>query len=207
MKIIISESQHRKLILEGLSNEIKTKITHAKNFTKKVLTETEKQIGLDLSFLMTWGATLGGLVSPVSKFIEGKYPDMSSTDLALLSTGIILTYFSSNKIGLSKVLTKIKELNLIQEFDHMAEMTKKLKDTFLNFIDSLAVPVGRLTNMLAYSFLIPLLPDIYELAQGSTGVEVSEIVKRIIGFIGVSALGVSVKNLIISIVRRFRNQR
>ena len=156
---------------------------------------------------MTWGATLGGLVSPVSKFIEGKYPDMSSTDLALLSTGIILTYFSSNKIGLSKVLTKIKELNLIQEFDHMAEMTKKLKDTFLNFIDSLAVPVGRLTNMLAYSFLIPLLPDIYELAQGSTGVEVSEIVKRIVGFIGVSVLGVSVKNLIISIVRRFRNQR
>ena len=207
MKIIISESQHRKLILEGLSNEIKTKITHAKNFTKKVLKETEKQIGLDLSFLMTWGATLGGLVSPVSKFIEGKYPDMSSTDLALLSTGIILTYFSSNKIGLSKVLTKIKELNLIQEFDHMAEMTKKLKDTFLNFIDSLAVPVGRLTNMLAYSFLIPLLPDIYELAQGSTGVEVSEIVKRIVGFIGVSVLGVSVKNLIISIVRRFRNQR
>ena len=207
MKIIISESQHRKLILEGLSNEIKTKITHAKNFTKKVLKETEKQIGLDLSFLMTWGATLGGLVSPVSKFIEGKYPDMSSTDLALLSTGIILTYFSSNKIGLSKVLTKIKELNLIQEFDHMAEMTKKLKDTFLNFIDSLAVPVGRLTNMLAYSFLIPLLPDIYELSQGSTGVEVSEIVKRIVGFIGVSVLGVSVKNLIISIVRRFRNQR
>jgi len=205
MKIIISESQHRKLILEGLSNEIKTKITQTKKFTQNVLRETEKQIGLDLSFLMTWGATLGGLVSPVSKFIEGKYPEMSSTDLALLSTGIILTYFSSNKIALSKVLKKIKALNLIQEFDHMAEMTEKLKTTFIKFIDSLSVPIGKLSNMLAYSFLIPLLPDIYELAQGSTGVEISEIVRRIIGFIGVSALGISVKNIIISIVKRFKD--
>jgi hypothetical protein len=87
----------------------------------------KKQFGIDLEFLLTWGTTIGGLVKPVSDFIKGTYPELSDTNLALICTGVILTYFTNNKKLLSEVIEKIKENGLIFEFDLMLEKSGKLK--------------------------------------------------------------------------------
>ena len=66
-------------------------------FTNKVLKETKDVTGVDFGFLMSWGATLGGLMMPVSKFIEGEYPELTSVDLSLLVTGVMVTFYSGIK--------------------------------------------------------------------------------------------------------------
>ena len=196
MKIIISESQHKRILMENINSDLEKRFQNMKKFTKNVISEAKKQINLDLSFLLTWGSTLGGLMGPVSDYIEGKYPELSNTDISLLCTGAILTYFTNNKEGLTKVLDKIKEKSLIQEFDYMLEKTGELKNVFISFIESFAIPVNKLSNMLAYAFLIPILPELYEMSQGFGEHDVMELFKRILYFVGVSVSGVFLKNLL-----------
>ena len=204
MKIIISESQHKRILMENINSDLEKRFQNMKKFTKNVISEAKKQINLDLSFLLTWGSTLGGLMGPVSDYIEGKYPELSNTDISLLCTGAILTYFTNNKEGLTKVLDKIKEKSLIQEFDYMLEKTGELKNVFISFIESFSIPVNKLSNMLAYAFLIPILPELYEMSQGFGEHDVMELFKRILYFVGVSVSGVFLKNLLLSIVNRFK---
>ena len=205
MKIIISESQYKKILLEERQNGLLDKLKDLKSFFKRVSEETKSQVGLDLNFLTTWGVTIAGFVKPVSEFIGGNFPEMSSTDLALLSTGIILTYYHSNKEMLSKVLNKIKEKELVFEFDSALKVADKLKNVFLSFIESLAVPTSKISNMLAYTFLIPILPELYEAAQSGGFVDVKEIVGRSLAFLGVSFGGNFVKRLMLEIVKRFKS--
>lgn len=205
MKIIITESQYKKILFESRLKSLENKVDELKDFFKKVSSESKKQIGLDLSFLTTWGVTIAGFVSPVQQYISGSFPELSSSDLALLSTGIILTYYESNKEMLGKVLEKIKEKELIFEFDKSLEVATKLKDVFFNFINSLAIPVSKISNMLAYTFLIPLIPDLYEVAQGVDSLNIKETILRILSFISISFSGVFVKRLIQEIVKRFKS--
>lgn len=205
MKIVITESQYKNLIVETLSRESVSNLKSLKKFFDKIVKETKEQIGLDLGFLSTWGVSIAGFVKPVSEFMEGNYPSLTGTDIALLSTGVILTYYTSNKEKLKVVLEKIKERSLIQEFDHMLEKCSQLKTTFFNFIDSLAIPFAKMSNMLAYTFIIPIIPQLYEMAQGYGQGEISDIVKRIIMFVSISFAGNFTKRLIYSIIKRFKN--
>jgi hypothetical protein len=205
MKIIITESQYKKILLEERQNGLLDKLKGLKSFFKKVSDETKNQVGLDLSFLTTWGVTIAGFVKPVSEFIEGKFPEMSSTDLSLIATGIILTYYHSNKEMLGKVLNKIKEKELVFEFDSALKVADKLKNVFLSFIDSLAIPTSKISNMLAYTFLIPILPELYEAAQSGSQVDVKEIIERSVAFLVVSFGGNLIKRLMLEIVKRFKS--
>lgn len=205
MKIIITENQNKALLNESVSESIIRSYRSMKKFTEKVLKETKETTGLDFEFLMSWGSTLGGLMIPVSQFIEGNHPELTSLDISLLITGAMVTYYTSNKKALSKILETIKEKGLVDVFDEVLSSTSNLKDTFLSFISSLNITMGKMANMLAYTFLIPLLPQLYEMAQ--TGYDqntVNQIVKRILSYgtiIGSSAI---IRELIKKIIARFR---
>jgi hypothetical protein len=205
MKIILTESQYKKLVLENISKESVSKLKSLKDFFKKINSEVTQQMSLDLGFLATWGASIAGFMKPVSDFMEGNYPELSTTDIALLITGGILTYFTSNKESLIKVLGEIKKRSLIQEFDTLLEKCGQLKNAFLNFINSLAIPTSKFSNMLAYTFLIPILPELYEMAQGYGDMEISEMISRIVAFAGVSFSGIFIKRILQEIVKRFKS--
>ena len=206
MKIIITESQKSIILAENIGSEINNKLKNMKTFTKTIITSTKKQTGLDLSFLLTWGATLGGFMGPVAKYMEDKNPTLTDSDIALISVGIILTYYNNNKEDLKKVLDLIKERKLIGEFDDALTVADEVKIKFLNFIESLGVTVSSIGNMMAYTFLIPLLPEIYNLVQG-TGNEVDPdmIVKRILNYGLVTVSSLFVKEIIIKMVERFKS--
>ena len=205
MKIIITENQNKALLNESVSESIVRSYRSMKKFTEKVLKETKETTGLDFELLMSWGSTLGRLVMPVSQFIEGNHPELTSLDISLLITGAMVTYYTSNEKALSKILETIKEKGLVDVFDEVLSSTSNLKDTFLSFVNSLNITMGKMANMLAYTFLIPLLPQLYEMAQ--TGYDqntVNQIIKRILRYgtiIGSSAI---IRELIKKIIVRFR---
>jgi hypothetical protein len=206
MKIIITESQKSIILAENIGSEINNKLKNMKTFTKTIITSTKKQTGLDLNFLLTWGATLGGFMGPVAKYMEGKNPTLTDSDIALISVGIILTYYNNNKEDLKKVLDLIKERKLIGEFDDALMVADEVKIKFLNFIESLGVTMSSIGNMMAYTFLIPLLPELYNLSQGTRNdVDSDMIVKRILTYGLVTVSSLFVKEIIIKIVERFKS--
>ena len=197
MKIIITENQKNLLLTEGITDGIIRGYKSMEKFTKNILSECKQITGMDFGFLLSWGATLGGLMMPVTQFIEGKYPELTSVDISLIVTGAMVTFYSSNKKSLSKILTEIKERGLIKVFDELLNATTKLKNTFLSFIESLNLTFFKMSNMLAYTFLIPILPQLYQMSQmGYDSVVMNEIIKRILGYGIVLGSSVIIKQLI-----------
>ena len=206
MKIVITESQKSIILSENIGLGINNKLKDMKIFTKNVLNSTKNQTGLDLKFLLTWGSTIGGFMGPIARYMEDKSPSLTDADIAIISTVIILTYYNENKEKLIKVLDKIEERKLISEFDDALSIADVLKNKFLNFIESLGVTISSIGNMMAYTFLIPLLPEIYSLVQDTgKNVDVNMMVERIMNYGIVTASAIFVKELVIKIVERFRS--
>ena len=206
MKIIITENQKNSLLTESVSDKISKSYKSMKKFTEDVLKETTQVTGLDFGFLLSWGATIGGLMMPIEQFIKGEYPELTSTELSLLITGVMVTYYSSNKKVLSELLKQIKEKNLVDVFDKMLGSANSLKDTFLSFVESLNITMSKLSNMMAYTFLIPILPQLYEMAQsGYDQNTINEIVKRLLSYGVIIGSSVIIRELIKKIVNRFKN--
>jgi len=206
MNIIITENQKNSLLTESVSDKISKSYKLMKKFTEDVLKETTQVTGLDFGFLLSWGATIGGLMMPIEQFIKGEYPELTSTELSLLITGVMVTYYSSNKKALSELLKQIKEKNLVDVFDKMLGAASNLKDTFLSFVESLNITMSKLSNMMAYTFLIPILPQLYEMAQsGYDQNTINEIVKRLLSYGVIIGSSVIIRELIKKIVNRFKN--
>jgi hypothetical protein len=206
MKVVISENQNKLLLTEGLSEKILKSYKLMIEFTEKVLKEAKTVTGLDFGFLLSWGSTLGGLMMPVSKFIEGEYPELTSLDLSLLVTGVMVTYYTSNKKALVKILSEIKERGLVEVFDKMLSAANNLKDTFLSFVESLNITMFKVSNMLAYTFLIPVLPQLYEMAQmGFDQTTINQIIKRLLSYGVIIGSSIIVREVIRKIINRFKN--
>jgi hypothetical protein len=165
MDIILTESQYLKILKENKENQIERVFSDSKSFVKKITSQVKKQFGIDFTFLLTWGSVIGGFVKPVHDYMEGRYPNLTESELSLICFGIMLTYFSSNKEKLNEVLLIIKEKKIVTFFDQALSKTYDLKESFFGFISSLNVTFSKVSNMLSYTFLVPLIPTILELSK------------------------------------------
>ena len=206
--ILINESQKQRLLLETSGGEMDNVIKKNYRLVKKILTTSSKQLNTDLKFLITWGASIGGMVGPINDFVQGKYPELNDVQLSLLLTGVIATYYFDNKTLMDKLYKKLTEEGIFTQFLTVIKKCDELRDSFLTFIDSLGITLHKVTNMMSYTFIIPLLPLVYNMSMsGSVSEkEISEIVIRLSSFGLVAVSGVIMKELISKIVRRFRSK-
>jgi len=204
MRIIITETQKRIILRESNGEEIKNTIKTNTEKIEKIIKESKEQIGVNLEFLLTWGAGIGGFMGPVEDFIQGRFPDLSETEFLLLMTGVIATYFVKSKKTLTKIYNKIKEKNLDNKFESTLKKSDSLYQSFLDLVESLNLTIHNLSNMLSYTFIIPILPNILSMVENESSLDISNLTKRIIGFIGVTIAGVSIKEFISKIISKLR---
>lgn len=207
MKIIITEQQKRIIITESTGEELGNLIKQNTERVKEIINEAQNQIGMNLQFLLTWGAGIGGFMGPVEDFVRGKYPEIDESELVLILIGVIATYFVDNKKIVTKIYTKIYEDGLSGIFDRILKKTDTLRNTFIEFIDSLGLTFHKITNMLSYTFIIPILPMIYQMVEdGSTeNVDLKQLAIRIISFTGLTLSGIIFKELLSKLVIRFKS--
>jgi len=206
MDIILTESQYIKILKENKENEIEQTFSNSKNFAKKIINDIKNQYNIDFSFLVTWGSVIGGFVGPIAKYMDGLYPNLSESDITLISFGIILTFFSSNKEKLQKVLQIIKEKKLVTFFDRAIMKAYDLKDAFFGFLESLNVTFSKVSNMIAYTFLVPLIPLLKNLADlDLSEKQLNLIVMGITHYTGGIIAAKVITTLVEEMIKRFRS--
>ena len=205
MDIILTESQYIKLLLERHENKMSEVLQDNRSITKKIIEDVKSKFGLDFTFLGTWGAVIGGFVGPINDYMSNRYPNLSETDITLISFGIILTFFSSNKEKLNKVLQLIKEKKLITFFDRALSKSYDLKEAFFNFLGSLNITFSKVSSMIAYAFLIPLMPLLKDMvALDMSKEQIDLLVMGLTHYTGLSISSSILYNLVNKIIERFK---
>ena len=206
MDLILTESQFIKLLKEQQEKEITGIFEKSRNFTKKFLKDVKKQFGIDFTFLLTWGSVIGGFVGPISNYMEDRYSNLSESDITLICFGITLTFFSSNKEKLHKVLEIIKEKKLITFFDRAILKSYELRDAMFNFLESLNITFSKVSNMIAYTFLIPLVPLLKDMSDlDLSEQQVNLIVTGVSHYTGGIFASNLLTTLIDKIIKRFKD--
>lgn len=206
ISILINETQKQRILLESSGGGISDLIKRNYEFTKEILKKSSSQIGINFEFLLTWGASIGGFVGPLNDFIKGNHPEFSDLDISLILTGVIASYYVDNKEMVKKVFFTLKEKGLFNAFKTVLKKSQELKTVFFDFIESLGITLHKVTNILSYTFVIPLIPMLYNLTKQGIGSsdDIQEIIKRLTGFGLLTVSGILVKELITKIIRRFK---
>lgn len=207
MKIIITESQYKKILLENSSNDIENTFKGMSEFFKKVKNDTKKELGLDFEFSLTWGLTIAGLAMPIMSYLQGKYEGLTSSDISLLTAGIVFTFYFANQKNLKLIIAELKKRGLKDVYDDMIQKTKQFKKVFIKFIESFAVPTTSVINVLAFTLLIPVLPELFNFIMGNpTNLSIKELVIRVAAYVPIKYFVVTLKNLIALMLKRFNGE-
>jgi len=206
MDIILTESQYLNLLVERNENKILGIFEKSKDFAKKIFNDVKKQFGIDFTFLGTWGSVIGGFSGPIANYLEGHYTNLDKQDITLITFGIILTFFSSNKEKLNKVLQLIKEKGIVTFFDRALLKAYDLRDAFVGFLESLNLTMSKVSDMMAYCFLIPLVPLLKELTDlNLTKDQVDLVVSGIGHYAAVTGGSKVIESMVSSILKRFKS--
>jgi hypothetical protein len=84
---------------------------------------------------------------------------------------------------------------------------RELKQVFLDFVSSLNLTTHKISNIMSYTFIVPLLPMIYDMVQSGTVTmeDASKITQRLVGFGFLTIGGNSLKEFIENIIKKFSN--
>jgi hypothetical protein len=205
MNILITESQEKMILNESIGNELGDIIKRNSDIGKLIVSQIKEITGNDKIGLLTFGASIGGMMGPVGNFLEGKYPSMNDVEISLLLTGVIATFLYNSPKLIKKITDKIKEEGLEEEFEVAKSKTQELRDTFYDFLESLNITLFKVTNVLGFAFLIPLLPYIHELSSGNlTMLDINRIVKMLASYGVITLSSATLKEIMVKLIKRFR---
>jgi len=170
MDFLISESQLRTILMEEDNSKLSNNMKQLNTFTNDIVNKVIKNYVLKVKILLTWGTSVGGLVMPLDNFIRNNNFDLSDNQRALVLIGVAFAVFFENKRGFTSILKKIKEEGLEETFLEVVSKGKELKNSFLRFLDSCRITSGAVLDTVAYSFLIPIIADIYSLSTNTSNV-------------------------------------
>ena len=206
VSILITENQKKVLIKESLINDFSDVIKRNYEFAKEILQESKTQMGVNLEFLITWGASIGGFVGPLTQFIEGKYPELTPAQLTSIAIGITATFYLDNKETIKKILNKIKEDGLSEVFLSAFKKGEELKTTFLDFIESLNLTLSKVTNMMTYTFIIPVIEKVLHFVheQNPTSEDIKQLIYRMSSFGLLTVSSIALSKIIKKMIDRFR---
>lgn len=204
--LIINEQQKKLILTESIINEFTKSIEEGYDYTSKVLKEVNENYKLNFEFLITWGASIGGFISPISEFLQGRFPEISDLDLSLILTGIIAVNYIDNRKSVEKVLKLIKEEGLSDIFKVGLDKSIELKEVMFKFLESLNITLFKITKMMSYAFIIPILVMLYTMVINKqiNESDAKEITLRILGSGLVNVGGIMIKDLISKLITRFK---
>jgi hypothetical protein len=181
MEYIINENQLRLILSEEENSKLTRNLIEMKLFLNNILFRVKKKYGLNLRMLTTWGAGVGGFVMPLDNFIRTGGFELNDDQIALVLSAIAAFIFYENKTLFRRIYKVIKEENLTHIFDGVISKSIKLKESFFKFMNSLNITFSNMSELIGYSFLIPIITDIQSGISGGNLDEMAiNVTKRLI---------------------------
>lgn len=202
MDFLINESQLRVILTEQDESKMTEYAKTMYSFTKNLVNRVSKSYGLNLQMLMTWGTAVGGMVLPLDQYIKTGEFNLTEDQRYLILSGIAFILFFNNKKTITKIVGKIKDEGIEETFKLVLSKAKDLKSSFKNFLSSINVSMGSFIDVVAYSFLIPIITDIQDVASNAASPKeaIMLITQRLIAsgvvLVGSQALSATIKKII-----------
>jgi hypothetical protein len=190
MEFLITETQLKTILTEQDKSKMTEYMKELYSFTENLVNRAKAIYGLNLKMLLTWGASVGGILLPLDEYIKTGDFNLNEEQRILILVGVVSTLFFENKRGMGKLIEKIKEEGILPQFEQILSKGDELKTSFIRFLGSINVTVGSLIEIAAYSFLVPIIFDIFAIGESSTNLRQSalQITERLVAS-GVIALG------------------
>ena len=205
MKILVSESQYNFVLSETPRRKINFDLDNIKKFAEETVGKIQEEVGVQFKMLFTWGAAVGGIMGPLNGYIERGEFNVNNFEKTLILVAVCAMLFNENKKTILKLLKIIDEKGLKNTFQQIFSKGEELKSAFVNFIRSLNAALYTMTNIMSYTFLIPLLPMLWEIAHsGIDKNDIRDIVTRLLAFGLASVTGITLKRIVEKILERFK---
>jgi len=206
MDFLINEQQLQIILQEQDKSKMTDYMKELYSFTTNVVNKVAKKYELNLKMLMTWGTAVGGLLMPLDRYLMSGNFEMSDSERFLVLAGVASIIFFENKRIVSKIIKKIKDEGLEDIFDISLNKAVELKNTFFEFLNSLNLSISTFIDIMAYSFLLPILTDIHSVATNITDVNEAAMMisKRLLASGVVAGGGTLLNSIIKKLIKRFK---
>ena len=207
MKVILTESQYRRVLLEGYKDKIDNSLIKFNEFSKKVVADASSQLNYDFRFLVTYGAGIGAILQSVYEYLEGNFEGLSDTQIAGLAVMAVGIVFFENK-DLKAQQSKIDEMGLDSELNQTVSFTDRLKSKFSHLLKLLGMSVHRLSNIVSYSFLIPILSIVIGVVTdyGSDSTQFQMLVESLLTSGLIAVPGVALRDILFKAAEMIENK-
>ena len=208
MEFLITESQLKLILQEQDQSKMSDYMKEMYSYTNGLVDRAKEIYGLNLKLLLTWGASIGGFVLPLDNFIKTGRFELNDVEQTLILIGIACSIFYDNSRTLKLIYKKIKEHGLEDVFKEVLVKSKNLKSSFSRFLSSANVTVSSSLDLLAYSFLIPIITDILDASVNGGDIEIMSktIAKRLIASGVVIVSQVFLSEAIKKLIKKFSRQ-
>ena len=173
---------------------------------KDSITKANENFKFDLKILVTFSAGIGGMIVPLNNFVRGEFPNLTESNYLLITLASAMILITEHTENTKKLLSEISKQGLKKEFEKTIEVGGELKDAFLNFMDSLNLTFYKVTQIMGYAFLIPIIDLLLDLSKDNTIDNINEIVYRLILSLGTHYSAILMKEVITKIINRFRSE-
>lgn len=167
MDFLINESQLKIILEQQNPHNLNDDMNELYSFTKSLVEKSKTIYGINIKLLLTWGAAVGGLVMPLSDFIQTGSFDLSEDQEVLLLVGAACSFFYDNAKMLRSVYEKIEMEGLGEVFKEVLLKGKNLKEAFIKFMIASSITIGSLLEIMGYAFLIPIITDLQQIANNN----------------------------------------
>ena len=167
MDFLINESQLKIILEQQNRHNLNDDMNKLYSFTKSLVEKAKTIYGINIKLLLTWGAAVGGLVMPLSDFIQTGSFDLSDDQEVLLLVGAACSFFYDNAKMLRSVYEKIEMEGLGEVFKEVLLKGKNLKEAFIKFMIASSITIGSLLEIMGYAFLIPIITDLQQIANNN----------------------------------------
>lgn len=206
MEFFISEQQLKVILMEQDRSRMSDSMKKLYNFTDLLVKKVAKIYGLNVKMLLTWGASVAGLIMPLDNYIRSGRFNFSENQITLILVGVAMMLFYNTRKVTSKVIEKIREEKLDGVFQVLLRKATELKVSFVDFMGALNVTLGNFLEVVSYSFLVPIITDIQKIAQKTSSISeaAAMIAQRLIAS-GVIVVGAqALTSLIKKLLKKFK---
>ncbi len=206
MEILISEKQREELIVLESISKIGSIIKDMSEIGKDSIKKANENFKFDLKILATFSAGIGGVIVPLNEFVRGEVPNLTETNYLLITVAVAMILVTEHTENTKKLLAEITKQGLTKEFKRTFEVGSELKESFLDFMNSLNLTFAKVTQIMGYAFLIPVIDIMIQLSSDNAAQSTKEIVYRLLLSFGAHHSAIFMREVITKIIDKFRNK-